>query len=110
MLAYLAPFKDNELIIMAPELDLSLKERIYDVLACLRDKMGVLAFNLSMVTAPLSATTESWEGFPVLVRIVDRGEPGSRACDVGSMEIYGASVVASDPFELARKLDEVERG
>ena len=110
VLAYLAPFKDNELIIMAPELDLSLKERIYDVLACLRDKMGVLAFNLSMVTAPLSATTESWEGFPVLARIVDRGEPASRACDVGSMEIYGASVVASDPFELARKLGEVERG
>ena len=65
---------------------------------------------MPMVTAPLSATTESWEGFPVLVRIVDRGEPGSRACDVGSMEIYGASVVASDPFELARKLGEVERG
>lgn len=110
VLACLSPFKDNEVILMAPELGLSCKERIYDVLACLRDKVGILTFNLSLITAPLSATTESWEGFPVMVRILDRGDPASRACDVGSMEIYGASVVASDPFDLARKLGEVERG
>lgn len=110
VLAYLSPFKDSEVIIMAPELNLSLKERIFQVLACLRDRTGVLTFNLSLVTAPLSATDEDWEGFPVLVRILDRGDPASRACDVGSMEIYGASVVSSDPFKLARKLGEGERG
>jgi len=109
VLTYLAPFKDNEVIIMGAKLDISLKDRIYKVLASLRDRVGVRTFNLSLVTAPFPPTDESWEGFPVMVRIVDRGDPDSQACDVGSMEIYGASVVASDPFKLARKLAEVDK-
>ena len=104
VLAHLSPFKDNEVILMAKELSLSLKERIYDVLAFYRDRLGVLSFNLSLVTPPLAATGESWEGFPVIARLVDRGDPDSRASDVGAMEIYASSVVASDPFELAREL------
>lgn len=104
ILSHLTPFKDNEVILMAEELNLSLKERIYEVLACLRDRLGVTSFNLSLVTPPLSATEESWEGFPVMVRLVDRGDPDNRSSDVGGMEIYGASVIASDPLNLARQL------
>ena len=74
------------------------------MLACLRDRMGVTSFNLGMVTPPLGETEESWEGFPVIVWVIDRGDPNSRASDVGSMEIYASSVVSSDPFELARQL------
>ena len=104
LLAHLTPFKDNEVILMAEELNLSLKERIYEVLACLRDRMGVTSFNLGMVTPPLGETEESWEGFPVIAWVIDRGDPNSRASDVGGMEIYASSVVSSDPFELARQL------
>jgi len=104
LLAHLTPFKDNEVILIAEELNLSLKERIYEVLACLRDRVGVTSFNLVMVTPPLSETEESWEGFPVIVWVIDRGDPNSRASDVGGMEIYASSVVSSDPFELARQL------
>ena len=104
LFAHLTPFKDNEVILIAEELNLSLKERIYEVLACLRDRMGVTSFNLGMVTPPLGETEESWEGFPVIVWVIDRGDPNSRASDVGSMEIYASSVVSSDPFELARQL------
>jgi len=104
VLAYLTPFKDNEIVLMADELNLSLKERIYEVLALFRDRLGVASFNLGLVTLPLAETEESWEGFPVTARLVDRGDPGGQASDVGSMEIYGASVVSSDPFVLARKL------
>ncbi len=103
-LAHLTPFKDNEVMLMAEELSLSLKERIYEVLAGYRDRMGVVSFNLSLVTPPLSETEESWEGFPVIARLVDRGDLSSRASDVGAMEIYGSSVVASDPFRVAREL------
>jgi hypothetical protein len=106
ILAHLTPFKDNEVILMAEALSLSFKERIYEVLACFRDRIGVTCFNLSLVTPPLSATEESWEGFPVMARIVDRGDPDSRASDVGGMEIYGASVIASDPLDLTRQLRE----
>ncbi|MFC1951840.1 hypothetical protein ACFLYI_02210 [Chloroflexota bacterium] len=104
IIAHLTPFKDNEVIIMGKALNLSLKEIIYEVLACFRDKIGVTSFNLSLVTPPLSATEENWEGFPVVARLVDRGDLNSRASDVGGMEIYGSSVISSDPFELARQL------
>jgi len=104
ILACLTPFKDNEVILMAEELNLPFKERIYEVLACFRDRLGVASFNLSLVTPPLSATAESWEGFPAMARLVDRGDPDSQASDVGGMEIYGSSVVSSDPFKLAREL------
>jgi hypothetical protein len=39
-----------------------------------------------------------------MVRLVDRGDPGSSASDVGGMELYAASVISSDPLELARHL------
>jgi len=104
ILAHLTPFRDNEVILMADELNLSLKERVYEVLACFRDEIGIVAFNLGLITPPLAETEESWEGFPVMVRVVDRGNLNSRASDVGGVEIYAASVVASDPLELAQQL------
>lgn len=104
ILAYLTPFRDNEVMLIGEELNLSLKERIYEVLACLRDRLGVTSFNLGLVTPPLAKTEESWEGFPVIVRVIDRGDPNSQASDIGGTEIYASSVVSSDPFELAQQV------
>ncbi len=104
ILTHLSPIKDNETILLAEEFGLSLKERIYEVLAWFRDSIGVACFNLSLVTPPLARTQESWAGFPVMVRLVDRGDPGNTASDVGGMELYAASVIASDPLGLARRL------
>jgi len=104
ILAHLSPFKDNEVIILADELNLSFKERLYEVLAFFRDRLGIVSFNLGLVTPPLAETEESWEGFPVVAWLVDRGDLSSQASDVGGMEIYAASVIGSDPFELARQL------
>jgi hypothetical protein len=104
VLAHLSPFKDNEVIIIANELGLSFKERLYEVLACYRDRLGIASFNLALVTPPLAETEENWDGFPVVAWLVDRGSLESQASDIGGMEIYAASVVASDPFELASGL------
>jgi len=106
ILAHLTPFRDNEVMLMADELNLSIKERIYEVLACLRDRLGVTSFNLGLATPPLAETEESWEGFPVIARVIDRGDPASQASDIGGIEIYASSVVSSDPFELARQLQQ----
>jgi hypothetical protein len=106
VLANLTPIKENEVILLAPALTDNLKDTIYDVLACLRDRVGVTAFNLVIYTPPLAPTEESWEGFPVMVRIVDRGDSLSRTADFGAMELYAASVVSSDPMRLARELEE----
>ena len=104
ILTHLSPIKDNETILLAEDYGLSLKERIYEVLAWFRDSIGVACFNLSLVTPPLARTEESWAGFPVMVRLVDRGDPASTASDFGGMELFAASVIASDPLELARHL------
>ncbi len=104
VLAYLSPVKEKEVVLMAKQLDQSLMERIYEVLACLRDRMQVSSFNLVLTMPPLSQAEEDWQGFPVLARIVDRGDPKSIASDIGSMELYASSVIASDPFEVARTL------
>jgi hypothetical protein len=103
-LALLTPFKDNGVMLIADELNLAMKKKIYEVLTCFRDRLKVTTFNLDLVMPPLAETEESWAGFPVIVRLVDRGDLNSQASDVGSMEIFAQSVVASDPFELARQL------
>lgn len=106
VLAYLTPLKEKDVMLLSGRLDLPFEEQVYRVLACLRDVMNVTAFNLALVTPPLAETEESWEGFPVIVRVVDRGDPKSVSSDIGTMELFGQSVVSSDPFEVARLLKE----
>ncbi|HLB29632.1 MAG TPA: hypothetical protein VJM69_05830, partial [Dehalococcoidia bacterium] len=101
VLAYLTPRKENEAALMAPTLSAALKDGIYDALACYRDRLGVTSFNLVIYHPPIGPSKESWESFPVMVRILDRGEAASRTADMGAMELYAASVVTSDPLRLA---------
>jgi hypothetical protein len=106
VIAYLTPAKEKEVLLIAKECNLPLKERIYEALACFRDIMHVTAFNLVLIPPPLAETEENWEGFPVLVRLVDRGDPRVTTCDMGSMELYASSVISSDPWEVAWLLRE----
>lgn len=104
VLAYLTPVRENEVVLIADRFDLSLKQRIYQVLACLRDRIGVTSFNFSLVTPPLAETPESWEGFPVLARVIDRGNLNERASDIGAMTLYASSFAATNPLALAGHL------
>jgi len=106
VIANLTPKKENEVLLIAPSLSSGLKDRLYDVLACFRDHIGVTSFNVAIYMPPIGATREDWEGFPVIVRIVDRGDPTARTADFGAMELYAASVVSSDPFRLAAALED----
>ena len=90
---------------MADRLDTSFKTSVYDVLSLYRDWLGVTSFNLAMATPPLDRTRESWQGFPVTAWMVDRGSLNYRSSDIGSLELFAANSVASDPFKLAEKLD-----
>lgn len=104
VIASLTPVKEKEVILLGREADLSLQERIYEVLVCFRDRMQVTTFNLAFIPHPLAETEESWEGFPVLARLVDRGDPQITSSDIGSMELFASSIVSSDPLEVARIL------
>jgi hypothetical protein len=37
--------------------------------------------------------------------MVDRGNLNNRSSDIGSLELFAANAVASDPFKLAQKFD-----
>ena len=105
--ASLTPIKEREIILWGPSLDDQFCQAVYRVLSCLRDSFRVRSFNLALSLPPLGPTPESWAGFPVLARVVDRGDPTSRTADLGAMELYASSVVASDPFEVAVHLQKV---
>lgn len=104
VMAYMTPVKEKEIFFFSPQLDLAFKEMVYEILACLRDRMQVSAFNLVLILPPLDKTPESWEGFPVIGRVVDRGDPRSGSCDIGSMELYACNVISSDPLRVAEIL------
>ena len=100
----LTPIKEKEVILMSESLDHSLKERSYEILSCLQREMGVASFNLALYMPPIAEVEEDWSGFPTQIRIVDRGWLTEAPSDIGAMELYSSSVVASDPFEVIRVL------
>ena len=110
VLACLTPVKNNEIVLMSDRLDNLFKTSIYDVMALYRDSLGVTSFNLAIATPPLDRTRESWQGFPVTAWLVDRGSLNYRSCDIGSLELFAANSVSSDPFKLAGALKSHFRG
>jgi hypothetical protein len=63
----------------------------------------VKSFNLGIAFPPLGDGA-GWEEFPVIARMVDRGNTNNISSDISAMEFYGANVVNSDPWELAGAL------
>lgn len=104
VLPSLTPFKEKETLIIGSCLDDDLKDALYAVLRSLIDRLGVESFNLGLYQPPLARVVEDWEGFPFIFRIVDRGSLQSHTADVGSMEIFAQSVIASDPFRVVTAL------
>jgi hypothetical protein len=100
-LAHLTPLKEKEVLFLAPALDNTLYEVIYTVLRQFIDHLGVRAFNLALYLPPLAPVAEDWTGFPVIGRLVDRGDPTRTTSDIGAMELFAQPVVASDPWWLA---------
>lgn len=104
VLANLVPVKEKETVIFGSVLDATMVAAIYRALHCLTVNLGVTSFNLVIYLPPLGEIPQEWADFPVVVRIVDRGDPMNRTADFGSMELYAASVVSSDPFRVAESL------
>ena len=102
VMASLTPVKEREVVLLANKAGLKLFEAVFKVLEAYR-RLGVSTFNLSMALPPM-AGVRGWEGFPVLTRLVDRGSLEERTSDMGGMELYAASIVSSDPFQLAENL------
>ncbi len=113
--ASLTPVKEREVDVLAPTYrDATLDPAELGVLAeplalTLRvalETMGVRAFNAVVFGPPLGAggSEPGWESFPLVARFVDRGNPLSPTSDIAGLELFGTSVVATDPFDVARAL------
>jgi hypothetical protein len=104
ILPSLTPFKEKETHIISPHLDEDCTSALYHLLSTFVEKLGVQSFNLALYQPPLADTPEDWEGFPFVFRILDRGNLNSNTSDVGAMEFFAQSVVATDPFRVADAL------
>ena len=101
VLAHLTPLRDKEVLVLAPRLTPDAVNAVYQVLVAFRDRLGVRSFNMGVLLPPIAPVPESWDDFPMVVRLVDRGTLESRTSDVGGMELFAESVVATDPFSVA---------
>lgn len=100
----LTPFKEKETHIVARQLDDDFKSALFLVLNTFVERLGVQSFNLVLYQPPLGDTPEDWCDFPHVIRIVDRGGLENSTSDVGAMEFFAQSVVATDPFRVADAL------
>jgi hypothetical protein len=114
--ASLTPVKEREVVLLAPgavgrlpngqagadEAWRALVDGVVRLIVAYR-RMGVLAFDLALFGPPVDGDAE-WADFPTAVRLVDRGDPLSTTADVAAMELFGSSIVAHDPFAVARAL------
>jgi hypothetical protein len=107
--ASLSPIKEKELVVIGEDPgDASLGRAVGALLRGYVDDLGVRAFNVVFYMPPIGPAQEDWADFPTVVYIVDRGDPSNRTSDMGAMELYAASVVASDPFRVAEALSEAQ--
>ncbi len=107
----ITPRKEKEVTIIGDKLDRKFMTAIFRAADCLVKEMGVNSFNMGVIFPPMvkgkekSEIGESWKGFPVIARIVDRGKLSSKTSDFGGMEMYaGASVIESDPYKVFESL------
>lgn len=101
---YLSPIKEKETFLIAAGLGDELKVAIFRAADCFVHGLGVTSFNMAVYMPPLTETGEDWTGFPIVVRLVDRGDPLNKTADIGAMELYAASVISTDPFRVAEAL------
>lgn len=111
VLASLTPIKERELLVIGPpgmdERDPAFAVGLARTLVAYRDVLGVRSFNLALLRPPIGQDADpGWSDLGPMVRLVDRGDPGSRSSDIGAMELFAASVVSSDPFETVARLRE----
>lgn len=100
IMASITPIKEKEIVIHSPAFDATLADFISTVLTTYNDKLGVITFNMAVMMPPMAKTPEVWEHFPVIVKIVDRGNLSSKTADIGAMELYAQSVVGSNPYNV----------
>lgn len=106
----ITPIKEKEIWIMdspgsvTPERLGQMGKAVCQVLDVLINKTGTNSFNVVAYLPPLANGHADWSNFPLIARLVDRGDVFSRTADFGAMELFATSVISTDPFDVARSL------
>lgn len=121
--ASLTPAKEREFVLLADPWQAAgadghslaletLAQPLSAALDVMLHELGVRAFNLAIFGPPLQGDPRAgeWAGFPLVARFVDRGNPLAPTSDIAALELFGSSVIASDPFDVARSLRAVSVG
>jgi galactose-1-phosphate uridylyltransferase len=112
VMAHLTPIRERETLVIADVEDYArpgafsrpFKRALFLALDAFINQLGVTAFNMAIYVPPLGETGEAWQGFPIIARLVDRGDSEDQVSDMGAMELYAASVIDTDPFRVAETL------
>ncbi len=100
IVASLTPMKEKEVDIIAKDIGEGTARLLSRVLMAFKEKMHVTSFNVAILIPPLEEM-EGWDGFPYLIRIVDRGDLSKKPSDVGAMELLVRhNVIAADPYSI----------
>jgi hypothetical protein len=98
------PVRDRDISIASPSIiqGAVLAHSLLQVLI----RQGTSNYSLAAFLTPEQDASSSdhcgWKWPTVLWRLVDRGDMRTKHSDVGAMELFGSSVVATDPFDVAR--------
>lgn len=107
----LGALRGNDTWLLGAAFDDSLASAFARALRALIDQAGTRAFTASVVMPPINAAggperpdDPEWRGFPFIARIVDRGRADAASSDIGSLDLFGASVISHDPYVAAAAL------
>lgn len=108
------PIKESEIIIVSDDLEGLPNGDLSEATARVIDwwrSTGITSFNLAVYMPKLgdSLSSGNWYQFRPFVRMVNRGPEGNNVADIAAMELYGSSVVATDPFKVAHSFSEYNK-
>ena len=106
---YLAANRPKDAWLYGQEMDDALADALHDLLRALIERTGTRAFDVGVLMPPLfpppranEGEAEDWSGFPVIVRVGDRGAPDVLSSDIGAIDLYAHNTISTDPFEVRR--------
>ncbi|HEX2909632.1 MAG TPA: hypothetical protein VH186_02415 [Chloroflexia bacterium] len=104
-LASLTPVAEREIWLISDLWSPELAVGLYNALAFYKS-VGACAFDVGAYLPPIAPPPagEDWNEFPVIIRLVERGDPMARSNDIGALNLFAATSLINDPFEVARGL------
>jgi hypothetical protein len=103
----IAAIRAKDTWVIGHAVDDALADGLHSALRGLIDRTGTGAFNVALLLPPLfdrAHDAEAWADFPCIARIVDRGAPSMLSSDIGALDVFAHSTVATDPFRIAALL------